>query len=926
VSRRPLGLERPRAGWQALIAVGRRSELAVTAVMIAILAVVAFGAVAAPRLLADAEADSLELAIEQARPSDRRLTVRLIDNFTQGFNRDPLLHQRERVERVADGIDAELLERYGAPRLVADTSRFAVVAVDVTEPPPDAPPDDPVPVTPPALPTFLTFRVHPEIDDHSRLVDGRPAARTEREVNGLEVIEFELTPETADELGWELGEVINLTSDTADLVTRQFDGGLPDDFAAELVGLRELDDEGDPFWADDPRLHRPATADTAVGANVFAFAMITPLQLPVRPFMVDQHSPFSVEQRRDLIVGAVDLDNAEATLDGLVALEASFATQPTLTRPGVNAGLRPALETERDQRRAARATLVLAAVGMFGVVLTTLSQLLLATFDRRRGWLTVARARGASRRQLVTATSIEMSIVVSVATAVGAGAAIWSIGGLRSGLEVPLLIGLVAGTVGAAAMVAWAESARPVNVSARPAAHPGLGRWSRVGGGLLVVVAAAALVTFRRRGLANDAPEVDPLVVLLPVLVPLAIVYLTRWVLPAALRQVSRRGLALGPGRLVGVRRVISSPDASVGLITVLVLALTVSGLGLGINRSLERGAVDASWSVVGAPYRVDSRDASVVDSIRAIPGAVVSLSGSARINVDRDDNTFSVQFITIDAAEIEELTDGTVADENYPADLETLDLSGRVPMVAAERIGGQRVRVGDVYGGVGTRQGQGFVVVQTRSEGFGRRNDWIMVDRTAYAVVAGTEPAFSSVAIGVPDNGRAALDAAVAAAGEDLEVRTDILELQRDDPLSRAVRAGYLLVGLFAVLLAVIAVVAVAVVTARERRREVAILGLLGSGPREISRAVAFELIPGALAGVVTGSIVGWLVVRLYEGRFDLSSFAGGSPVSIRPDPLGALAVGIVLALVAVGVIVVLVRRIVHAPVGEILRIDGAA
>ena len=56
-------------GWRALVAGGRRSEWAVTSIVLAILAVVAFGAVAAPRLLRDAEASSLEQAITDAPDS-----------------------------------------------------------------------------------------------------------------------------------------------------------------------------------------------------------------------------------------------------------------------------------------------------------------------------------------------------------------------------------------------------------------------------------------------------------------------------------------------------------------------------------------------------------------------------------------------------------------------------------------------------------------------------------------------------------------------------------------------------------------------------------------------------------------------------------------------------------------------------------------
>ncbi len=917
--------ERGVGGWRALVAVGRRSELSVTAAMVAMLSVVTFGAVAAPRLLREAEADGLAQAIEQAPASHRRLSIRLIDDFARGFDDDPLGEQRARLDEVAADIEPSLLDLYGPPRLVVDSSRFVVVATDVVDASPDAPEPTPEP-PPPALPTFLTFRVHPELDDHSRLVAGRPAGPTDRRVGDREVFEFELTPEAAEELEWDLGEVVHLTNDATDLVTRQFSGGLPADFAAELVGLRELDPPEDLYWSGDPRAHRPAIADTGTGANVFAFGMVAVGQMPSRPFVVGGRSPFSIEHRRDLIDGAIDLDTVGSALEGLTALDVSFASQPTLSRPGVTSGLRPALETERDQRRAARATLALAAAGVLGVVVATLAQLLIATFARRRDWLTVARARGANTQQMIGAAAFEMAVVSLAAMVVGVVPALFVVGGERTTTELTLLAGVLVGAVAAGAAAAWAESARPVTVSARASAHPGLGRWGRVGGGMLVVVAAAALVTFRRRGVAVESPDVDLLLVLLPVLVPLAIVFLTRWVLPVVLGQLARRGMALGPGRLVGLRRVISAPASSTGVMTVLVLSLTVASLGLGVNRSLGVGAVDASWLAVGAPYRIDTRDVEVAGAVRALPGAVVSAAGGSRINLDHADGTYNVQFTAIDVPALRELTAATAADDGYPDALDATDPAGRVPIIASERMGGQRIRVGDVLAGVGSRAGQEFVVVEVRTEAFGRRNSWTIVDRTVYASVAGFEPGFNTLAIGVPDDQRAALAAIATGADEELEVRTDILDQQRADPLGRAVRAGYLLAGLLAVTLALVAVVAVSVVTARERRNDVAVLGLLGSGRREIVRAVASELVPAAVAGVAAGSLVGWLVVRLYDGRFDLSSFAGGSPVSIGPDAVGGLLVGAALAVAVVVVIAGLVRRIVHAPVGDVLRIDGGA
>jgi putative ABC transport system permease protein len=152
------------------------------------------------------------------------------------------------------------------------------------------------------------------------------------------------------------------------------------------------------------------------------------------------------------------------------------------------------------------------------------------------------------------------------------------------------------------------------------------------------------------------------------------------------------------------------------------------------------------------------------------------------------------------------------------------------------------------------------------------------------------------------------------------------VLAAQLDDPLSRAVRRGYLLAAGFSLLLSLVASTAVAVVTARQRQREVAILGLLGAGSRETANAVFAELAPAAVTGAVVGSVVGWLVARSYDGRFDLSAFAAGTPVSIRVDTVALVVAAGAVTAASLVVIAVLVRRIVTVKATDILRIDGAA
>jgi putative ABC transport system permease protein len=900
-----------------------RAEWPVLLLIWLVLAVIGAAAVAGPRLLTRAESASLDRAIDQATPAARRMSIQVIDGFPAGDLADPFAEPRARVDAVAARIDDAVLARYGAPRLVADTNRFEIVGIGVTDAAIVGSADE---IPPPPLPTYLTFRVHPDLADHSALVAGRDPEPTVRRVGDLEVFEFALSPESADQLGWAIGDRLLLGPDTADLVTRQFNIGLPRPFVAELVGLRALEPPEDPFWAGDQRLHRPTVVDTNAGANIFAFGIAVPVQMPTRPFLLGGSGAFAIEQRRDLEHGAIDLANVEPTLDGLTALSAAFAEQPTLARPGVVAPLGPVLAVELDQQRVARATLLLAAVGVFGVALAALVQLVVVSFARRRPWLTVARARGASRCHVIVGAAVEMGVAAATAVTAGGLASALMVGGATSSMEVALVAGVWLGAVAASSSVAAAEVLRPVTVALGSPNRPALARWGRIAGMMLVAVAAASFVTFRRRGVEAGSGGPDLLTVALPVLVALALVWLTRWVLPAIVRRVARRGLGLAPGRLVGLRRVADAPAATTAIVTVLVLSLTVAGLGMAIDRSIDEGAVDASWLAVGSPYRIVTRAESVAAAIGQIEGATVAASGSTRINVAIRADAANVQFATVDVAAITALTAGTVADPRYPSAMTALDADGRVPVVASERISGVRVRPGDLIDGAGSRTDQTFVVVETRSEAFGRRNDWLIADRGVTAQATGTTAAFNALAIDVPDIAVPELRAIADASGETLVTRSGALDEQRSDPLARAVRSGYLAASLLAVLLALVALVAIAVVTARQRRREVVILALLGADDLEVGRAVAAELVPAAIAGVVGGSLVGSFVVLAFDGRYDLSAFAGGSSVAIRPAPVAVVAVAALLMLVCVVLIVALVRRIVRAPVGEILRIEGAA
>lgn len=893
----------------ALAGVDGRSERSVAITVGALLCVVGALFTAAPRALDRAESDSLEQAIAVAPAVQRRLAVRAVDNFPAGVDSDPLRAQRTVAERAAEVLPDSVDAVHGTTRFIADSNRFVVSAVNGDVP---------------ASPTSLTFRVDPQLDDNSVLVDGRRATRTDELIDDREVVEFEISTATADVMGLVVGDVVDLFADTSDSTSRRYVGGLPDPFVGRVVGLRELTSRDHPYWFGDARLHRPLVADTGLGANFSMYGSIPESLLPVRPFLVDGNSPFTVEQRRDLLADEVMVEQLPDLLDGLEALDAATVAVASPGRPAVVSSLRRVLEAEAEQQAAARLALVLAATGVLGVALVALAQSLQVGLARRRGWLTVARVRGATSAQVIATGATEVGVLALIAIPLGSGAARLALGGTTSALETRLLAVFFAASVATAIVLGVVEAQRPVGAERRNAGGAQLGTGGRVAGSLVVAVALGAFVTFRRRGLVTGA-DVEALVLLVPVIVPLAFVFLTRWILPALLGLVGGAGMRLGPGRLVGLRRAIAEPDASLGLVAVLALALTVAGLGLGVNRSLSDGIEDASWNAVGAPYRVDTRDPSVVAAIRAVDGLEIAELGDNQFRLERGGDTFNARLINVESSQLEELNGSSAADLDVADGLLEVDNEGAVRVIAAPRIGGQRVRVGDRIGATGSSAQIVFVVAEVRAEAFGRDRDWVLADRAILESVADRPSPTSSMLFDGSPDAIEAVRALAVAEGLDVADRAAIENLQRSDPLVRAVRVGYLAAGLVAVLLAILAVVGLAVVTARQRQRDVSVLGLLGAERSETTRAVRWELIAPIIAGVVAGTMLGWFITVSFDGRFDLSSFASGVTVEIVADLTAQLIAAVVVALVALLIITILSQRIIHRGANDVLRVDGA-
>lgn len=881
----------------ALLDVGRRSELAAGVAIAAVLALAGIILVAQPRLMGDAESSSLARTVAAAPPQQVGLRLELIDLFLLPGNAPAPEAIATRLAAEAGALPTQLLAPFAAGRNVFDTPRFTVAEVDGG---------------PPQLPTWLTLRHHPDLGDRATYVAGSPPRPVdEQDEDGLAIFEVALSVTTADTVGLTVGSLLTLgVSD--DSLLRRVPGPLPAPFVARITGLVELTPPADPYWFGDARLHRPVVNDTNAGAEVFAYATYQPDQLSAAPFVVDGTVRLRAEQRRQLLAEMVDLDTADATL---LALRTN-ATAGTVGGLAVSSGLDQVLVNAADRRLTARATTLLATVGLLGVTLATVVQFLRLGAARRRGWVGLAQARGASGWSVVVASVVEMMIIATIAggTALMLGSLIGEDAIAAADIRPLLLLG--AGSVLAAAAVSAGEVHRLGGVAATGGTAR---RRAGLGATLALVAGTVSIMAFRSRGLRLEDPWGDPLPALVPVLAPLAVAVAARIALPPLVDRFSRLGLGLGVGRLVGVRRAAHDASAVSVLGLVVTIALTIAGVGLAVDRGLTRGIDDAAWRQIGAPMRIDSGDPQVAIALGNLGSVTLAAQGTMVMRIEGTSGATDVALVNLDVTLHEVLTGTT------PAALALPDLVGTdpVPVVASTRIDGRPVGVGDQLAGTGALAGVTMVVVETRDTVLDRTEDWLLIDRPVLGGIMGRQPPVSTLYLDAAADDAVAVAAVAAAAGVELQRRQDLVADTANDPLVRAVRWSYLGAAVVAMAMVVVTTVGLVAVTARSRRRDLAVLGLVGGDRQQAHRAARAELMVPVTAATLTGTALGMVVGRLLDGRLDLSPFAGGFPVPIDPTVSLALTCGVITLATAVAVVAVGVTRTAKVPLGELLRAE---
>lgn len=813
---------------------------------------------------------------------------------------------------------------------------------------------------PPRFTTFITLRQQNGLADHLELSAGRwpipvdPDGAPEGVV--LPSFEIALSDATAEAIQVEVGDTLAANVDPGDPLLRNLFPRPSTAVDVHVVGRFAVRDHRDPYWFDDLALAEIATGGTDDAPIAFATAVFAPeayvdvlaLGLPLRY----QWRSFVAPDRLDAgTVGvlAEDLRGVEA------ANSATGALRPGSTQ--FRSGLLDSVERYLDKRATSEAALSVAALGPLAVAAGALGLIGVLIVRRRRSWLALARGRGASAGQLLATQLWEGLLVTVPAAAVGLVAATAIVDARSSELSSTgaVLVALGATVLLLAATWPLARRARRDLERDDPPVFR-LAPRRLVFETLIVGLSAAAAWLLRERGVAGAgqgeavARGFDPFLAASPLLVGLSVGLLTIRLYPIPVRALgwlSARRRDLVP--VLGLRNLGRHPTTGYLPVLILMLTVAIGTFSSILAVSIERSQTEVSWRDVGADFRIETAARSGLDpgldpgglpGAEAVAAALIQPDASVLVGPGR---RFGFLLEAIDAEGYNDVLLGSPVDTNAAAFLDPAPTgpdagtaAAPIPVVLSSRLppGSPTIPVGSIVEISVLGRPMTFVVSGIRD---------------TFPGIPATEPfaiaPFGSVAAGwsgaggtlrpslllvrAPGTADAAIRAATLAAPSGpatapaLVSRYERYARMHDAPLVAAVTSGFIVALAVGVAYAALAVVAVVVLHAQRRSREVAFLRTLGMTDRQLAGLTIVEQgLPVLLAlgvGVGLGLGLAWLL----EPGIALDEFSSpGVLVALQVDwPSVATVAASVVGVVALAVALSswLARRL---DLGQALRI----
>ncbi|MGW3350291.1 FtsX-like permease family protein [Nonomuraea rubra] len=652
--------------------------------------------------------------------------------------------------------------------------------------------------------------------------------------------------------------------------------------AVKIVGVFEPRDPADRAWSHDADLlhvTRVLPADA-------------PEELHITALMPDEGLGALANKARTLTYHWVlPLDGRAASALDVPAVEAAvaeFQRQVDVQGTGATSyrlvtGLPQLLAGFLAVLSSAQTVMYLVLGGLFAVGLGVIVLGVRLLTDRMERTLALARARGASLRQVVSAGAALTALTVGPAALAG-----YALSFLLPGPVLPVVhlgpaaVAVVAVAFAAARLVLTHRAPLPEHRADLVAARPSARRVTVEA--LVVVLALAGAYLLRARGPSGTAQQ-DPFLLLIPVALTVAAALITLRCYPYPLRLLVRlaaRGRAAVP--FLGLTR--AARERSTGALPVLILlpALSLSVFAAVVHDGISTTQRLASWQKVGAPIKLTSvgnLPADAVERVRRAPGVEqVALALTGRVQIGETGEW--PYAVAADLAQWRRVNQGA------PISVPTLS-------------GGTSALLSPALGGRGAFELRWLSPVRLNSQGvidavpgFYSSGQFLLVP---WEVLPW--PAANTLLI-KGDIPPAELARLVPSAT--VETQEAALAAIQADPLTGTVRTTMVVVTVALGAYALVAIVLSLVAGAAGRARSVALLRTLGLSDREARRLTLLELLPVVLVTAPVGVALGMGLPAALGPGVDMSAFAGGLPVADHtPGLLTPVALAAGLGLCAV-------------------------
>jgi putative ABC transport system permease protein len=901
--------------------------------MLALLALTCFLFASLPRLFNDVADDGLRYMVGEATVDNRNVRMLETGRIPAGPASASLEPVAERAARSREELPAALRDGVAESTFVVQTPRYILQAdAEASAPRPGAT----TPGAAPGLIRYLTLRAQAGAGPQVRVVAGRlprPSGEHARPevrqpvfssssvfqlrrvefiswASRVPVLEIALSELTARELRLSVGDRAVYLPDRTQFA---FSGVALRDatpLVVEVVGLIAVKDLAAPYWFGEDAVQVPniQRSQDVTTTRVYAHALTAP-DAYSDLLAASRSVPLTYEFRHLLDVARLDAGRLGQLNAAVAELETRYAAAGPLDRK-VETGLGEIFARYATARSQSETLLAVAAIGLFACALANVGLLAALWYSRRREETGVSRARGASGFQVLAAQAAEGLLVAAPAALLGWTAAVLVIEARGSSLSAWLAVGLVIATIVLLLTTIAGVARRPLGPLGRDdVVVPRLSPRRLVLEGAVAVAAAGGVYLLRRRGLeSGGADGVDPYLAAVPVLLGLACGIVALRLYPFPIRGLAwlvrrSRGLALH----LGLNRAARQSGMGAAPLLVLVLALGIACFSAAMLATLDTGQNRAAWRVVGADARIDAPlDGTLPDGLVA---RLDEQGDVARAFVQDPEAGAPGQETIMIAVELdpyERIVRDTPAALRFPAELRNAPIPGLIPAVVSTnwpatgtfqitlpRVTVSTLTVGNRDSFPGVPAEMPFAIVpwselkKTEAEGEIVRPNRLYVGGVGAATVR-----------------EAVEDMAPRA---DVETRADIVSRQRESPLVENVFRGFRAAILLAALYAAVAVGLMALIAARSRSRDLALVRTMGASARDAVVLAAVELTPLVVSALALGIGLGIVIPHLIAPGLDLTFFTGtGSTSVVIPWlPPAAFAAGL-LGLVAATVIVV--------------------